>query len=90
MNNYSIRNEHVTSKWTLLCVIIGWICAILSLFVVPYAFGVLGVVMGVIVSKNGSRLGLPIIIMSIILMGIGLLFSGVIMNYTSHYLFRSR
>ena len=42
--------------------------------------------MGILATKNGSRAGLPLIVSSIILMGIGLMFSGVIMNYTRHYL----
>lgn len=67
-------------------VTIGWISAILSLFAYPFIFGVLGVVMGILATKKGSRAGLALIISSIILMGIGLIFSGVIMNYTRHYL----
>jgi hypothetical protein len=65
---------------------IGWISAILSLFAYPFIFGVIGVVMGILATKRGSRAGLSLIIGSIILMGIGLIFSGVIMNYTRHYL----
>ena len=65
---------------------IGWISAILSLFIYPFIFGVLGVIMGILATKGGSRAGLSVIIASIVLMGIGLIFSGVILNYTRHYL----
>lgn len=65
---------------------IGWISAILSLFIYPFIFGVLGVIMGILATKGGSRAGLPVIIASIVFMGIGLLFSGVILNYTRHYI----
>jgi hypothetical protein len=45
-----------------------------------------GVVMGILSSKSGSRSGVALIAASIILMAIGLMFSGVILNYTRHYL----
>ncbi|MFZ5987862.1 MAG: hypothetical protein ACOYWZ_12155, partial [Bacillota bacterium] len=60
---------------------IGWISAIASLFGYPFIFGVVGVIMGILATKNGSRTGLALIVTSIVLMGIGLIFSGVIMNY---------
>ncbi|NMB32835.1 MAG: hypothetical protein GX992_01155 [Clostridium sp.] len=66
--------------------IIGWISAVLSLLAYPFIFGMVGVVMGILATKNGNRAGMPLIVASIILMGIGLIFSGVIMNYTRHYL----
>ncbi len=65
---------------------IGWISAIVSLFIYPFIFGVLGVVMGIIANKNGSKAGVSLILASIALMGIGLIFSGVILNYTRHFL----
>ncbi len=66
--------------------IIGWICAILSLFIYPFIFGVAGVVCGILTTKSGSRAGLVLIVSSIILMGIGLIFSGTLFNYVSHWL----
>jgi hypothetical protein len=42
--------------------------------------------MGILATKKGSRAGLALIVGSIVLMGIGLIFSGVIVNYTRHYL----
>lgn len=65
---------------------IGWISAILSLFIYPFIFGVLGVIMGIISTKGGSRAGLSVIVASIIAMGIGLIYGPVILNYTRHYL----
>ncbi|MCX8130749.1 MAG: hypothetical protein N3I35_11695 [Clostridia bacterium] len=65
---------------------IGWISAVLSLFAYPFIFGVLGVIMGIMATKKGGKAGLALIVTSIILMGIGLIFSGVIMNYTRHFL----
>ena len=67
-------------------IIIGLICAVLSLFIYPFIFGVVGVIMGILVTKAGSRAGLTVIVTSIILMGIGLIYSGVILNNTRHFL----
>ena len=66
--------------------IIGWISAFVSLLIYPFIFGVLGVIMGILATKNGSRKGLPVIVASIVLMGIGLIFSGVILNNLRHYI----
>jgi hypothetical protein len=73
-------------KSNVLFITIGWIAAVLSLFFYPFIFGVVGVIMGILASKGGSRAGVPLIAASIILMGIGLIFSGVILNYTRHLL----
>lgn len=82
-----LKQSQITdTRYNALFAGIGWIFAILSLFKYPFVFGVMGVVMGIIATKGQSRIGLPVIVASIILMGIGLIFSGVIMNYTSHYL----
>lgn len=89
MNEYGISKSSDTStKGTVLFIVIGWICAFLSLFILPYAFGVIGVIMGILTAKNGSRLGLPIIMANIILMGIGLMFNNVILDYTMHNIYR--
>lgn len=58
----------------------GWISAVVSLFAYPFIFGVLGVVMGILAAKRGSKGGLPLIIASMALMAVGLIFSGVILN----------
>lgn len=75
-----------TRKGSTLFLMLGWVAAILSLFAYPFIFGVVGVIMGILSTKNGSRAGVSLIITSIICMGIGLIFSGVVMNYTRHYL----
>jgi hypothetical protein len=84
---YRASNDAVIQKggtWTL---IIGWISAIASLFIYPFIFGPLGVVFGILTAKGRkSSAGLPLIVASIILMGIGLIFSRVILNYTRHFL----
>lgn len=81
------QGSHVqTTKGNVWFLILGWIFAVLSLFIYPFVFGVAGVILGILATKGGSKAGLPVIIASIILMGIGLIFSGVILNYTRHYL----
>ncbi len=85
-NYYGRSTEAVARKsnaWTLL---LGWISAVVSLFIYPFVFGLLGVVFGILSTKNKSRAGLPLIVVSIILMGIGMIYSRVILNYTRHFL----
>lgn len=84
MNRIDTRVK--SAKGTGFLVTIGIISAIASLFAYPFIFGVVGVIMGILATKGGSRAGLFVIVASLILMGIGLIFSGVIMNYTRHYL----
>jgi hypothetical protein len=74
----------VSGKSSVFYLTIGWISAIVSLIRIPYVFGVLGVIMGVLASKNGSRAGMPLIVASILFMAVGLIFSGVFYNYISH------
>lgn len=64
-----------------LFLVIGWIAAIVSLVRYPFIFGVVGVIMGILVSKNGRKAGMPLIVASIMLMTVGLIFSGVFYNY---------
>jgi hypothetical protein len=86
MDDSNNRSHAVAARGSSVLVVIGSICAILSLFGYPLIFGVVGVITGILATKNGSRAGTALIIASIILMGIGLIYSGVIMNYTRHYL----
>ncbi|WP_322597243.1 hypothetical protein [Acetivibrio straminisolvens] len=81
-----INAQKTSARSNIFLLAIGWISALLSLLIYPFIFGVVGVITGILASKNGSRAGLPLIVSSIILMGIGLIFSGVIMNYVRHYL----
>jgi len=73
-------------KYNVLLLSVGWISAILSLIIVPAIFGVIGVISGILATKSGNKAGMTLIVSSIILMGIGLIFKGVIFNYVSHYL----
>jgi len=83
MNEYNIEKRRcIYTIGTVMYIGLGWICAFLSLLILPYVFGVIGVIMGILASKNGSRQGLPIIMASIILMGIGLMFNDAILDYT--------
>ena len=68
-----------------LYLIIGWIAAILSLIAYPFLFGVIGIIMGILASKNRSKGGLPLIFGSIVLMGVGLMSGHIIMNYIRQY-----
>jgi hypothetical protein len=86
MENSNDSNRVSTTRSSGLIVSIGWIAAIISLFGYPFVFGVVGVIMGILATKQGSKAGLSLIVGSIVLMGIGLIFSATILNYTRHYL----
>lgn len=79
-------NKGTAAGASVLFIVIGWVCAVLSLFFYPFVFGVIGVIMGILATKRNNRAGLSVIVGSILLMGVGLIFSGVILNYTRHYL----
>lgn len=72
MNENSSKNE-VSAGGSLLYLVIGWISAILSLITYPFIFGIVGIIMGVLSTKNQSRGGLPLIIGTLLLMSIGLM-----------------
>jgi hypothetical protein len=61
----------------------GWISAIISLFIYPFIFGMVGVISCILATKNEkSRLGVFLIVSSIFLMGAGLAFSTRILSTT--------
>lgn len=86
MQSYSNSNYSSATRGAVLLGVLGILCALASLLLYPWAFGIAGVVLGILATKGGSRIGIPVIIISIVLMGIGLIYSGVILNYTTHYL----
>jgi len=83
--NIGSGEETISAGGSGLYLIIGWIAAILSLVAYPFVFGVVGIIMGVLASKNQSKGGLPLIFGSIILMGFGLVFGHVIMGYIKEH-----
>lgn len=58
----------------------GYIAAVLSLVLYPFIFGVAGILLGIIASKNGSRSGLSLIVASVALMAAGMLFGVELFN----------
>lgn len=51
----------------------GWVSAVLALFIYPFVFGMLGVICGILATKNSrSRIGIYLVVSAIILMGVGL------------------
>jgi hypothetical protein len=85
-NIRSFDNTQVKGRFNTLLYVIGWISAIISVVRLPFVFGVLGVVMGIICSKNGSKAAVSLIVASLILMAVGLLFNGVIYNNLRHFM----
>lgn len=85
MDGYHVDERRKTAgKASVLLIILGWICAVVSLVYLPFVFGVIGVIMGILASKEGSKAGVSVIAGNIVLMAIGLMFSGVILNNLRH------
>ncbi|HHX17427.1 MAG TPA: hypothetical protein GX727_01040 [Clostridium sp.] len=78
----NINNQKTTTTSTIILVTIGLIFALISLWGYSFIFGVIGVIMGILATKNGSKAGLAVIITNMIFMGIGLMFSEKIVDYT--------
>lgn len=80
-------NKHKTiTVSTIVLVITGWILALVSLWGYSFIFGVIGVIMGILATKNGSKAGLSVIIANMIFMGTGLMFSEKIINYVTNFI----
>lgn len=74
-NVQEYSNQSVSYKKAVL-LLAGWVSAVLSLFIYPFVFGMLGVIAGILATKNNkSRIGVYLVVVSILLMGIGLVFS---------------
>ncbi len=57
----------------ILLLIAGWVSAVLALFIYPFVFGMLGVICGILATKNNkSRIGIYLVVSAIVLMGVGL------------------
>jgi hypothetical protein len=84
MNNAG--GVRVEQKSSALLLVLGYFSAVISLVRYPFIFGVIGIVMGILTSKNGSRAGVPLILTSIILMAVGMIFGGVFFNNLRHFL----
>ncbi len=59
----------------------GWIAAVISLLRYPFIFGAAAIILGIWISKSGSRAGMPLIAASILLMAAGLMFDSVLYEY---------
>ncbi len=74
-NVQEIPNQSESIKRALY-LFMGWLSAILSLFFYPFVFGMVGVISGILATKNNkSRIGVYLVVTSIVLMGLGLAFS---------------
>jgi len=84
MNVQEVSNQNESIKKGIL-LLAGWIAAVLSLFIYPFVFGMVGVVSGILATKNNkSRIGVYLVVSSIVLMGIGLVFSTNILSWVYH------
>jgi hypothetical protein len=86
MNNaHEIFNQNESLKRGVL-LLGGWISAFLSLFIYPFIFGMLAVISGILATKNNkSRVGVYLVVSSIVLMGVGLAFNTKILLVAKDY-----
>ena len=64
------------------CVLLrGWAAAVASVISYPYIFGAAAIILGIRVSKGGSRMGMPLVAASILLMAAGLMMNGMLYDY---------
>jgi len=83
-NVQEISRQNVSLKRAIL-LLTGCVSAILALFIYPFVFGMLGVVSGILATKNNkSRIGVYLVVASIVLMGVGLVFSNKILPLVYH------
>lgn len=66
---------------TILCAASGWAAAVASVISYPYIFGAAAIILGIRVSKGGSRMGMPLVAASILLMAAGLMMNGMLYDY---------
>lgn len=86
MNGQNGSMARTKGKGNALYLVIGWLAAIVSLVRYTFVFGIVAIVLGVMVSKNGSRAGIALVVASVILMAAGLIFGDVLFNYLKHAL----
>lgn len=80
-NVHELSNRYESLRRGLFLVL-GGISAFLSMFFYPFVFGMLGVISGILATKNNkSRIGVFLVMSSIVLMGIGLAFSNKILYF---------
>ncbi|NLH96411.1 MAG: hypothetical protein GX477_03630 [Clostridiaceae bacterium] len=65
----------------MMCTAAGWAAAFASLVGYPYIFGAAAIILGIRISKGGSRAGMPLVAASILLMAAGLIFSDMLRGY---------
>lgn len=64
-----------------LFMVLGWVSAAISLVMFPFIFGVIGVVMGILCSKNGSKAAQVLVVASVLSIAASLVFKEVIYNH---------
>jgi len=81
MNNVQEISKQNESYRRGVLLLAGWVSAVMSLFLYPFVFGMLAVISGILATKNNkSRIGVYLVVFSILLMGIGLAFSKNILS----------
>ncbi len=77
MDQTSNKSRTVQSAATIVCTAAGWLAAAASLVRYPFIFGAVAIILGIRISKNGSRAGMPLVAASILLMAVGLMLNSI-------------
>ncbi len=59
----------------------GWLSAAASLIRYPFIFGAAAIMLGIGISRKGSRAGMPLVAASILLMAVGLMLDNIVYDY---------
>ncbi len=87
MDNVQGITNHYESVKRFVYLFTGWLSAILSLFFYPFVFGMIGVISGILSTKNNkSRIGVFLVVASIVMMGLGLAFSSKLITLARNVL----
>lgn len=81
MDQTSDSSRAVQGMCTVLYTAAGWLAAAASLVRYPFIFGAVAIILGIRISKNGSRAGMPLVAASILLMAVGLILNSMIYDY---------
>ena len=66
----------VSDNSTLL-IVLGFLCAVPGVFCCPIIFPVVGIILGAIVQRRGNKLGIWVIVTSVLFLVAGLVFTGI-------------
>jgi len=77
----AVKGRTASKTGIILTTAAGWTAAVISLVRYPFIFGVAAIILGIWISKKGSKAGMPLVAASILLMAAGLIFNSMLYDY---------